>query len=332
MKVRFGIVAGNKRFILSLLLVLGALLISTTACSAQVQAQSLGLRYNVGSLEGDKFDKVVEPGSGGNSVVNDKIYQLPLDQRTYNACSGGAEQGCDAPEITVATKDQIVVDFALASAFKLNTRTDDITNYPGGTARKFLEEVCRKTNCINPDNPADTRGWDLLLKERYRPALEAAFKDIARQFTGDDLVYNNPVPVLGETGTAKPALEQVAQQVGPLFLKYLEGLVGGKYFCGPSFDRKIPSKGCPPIQLLVRAADFNDSEVKRARQQVKIAKDRAAAAKLEADGAVAARKAFGSARAYTDYLMAQAALECAKRADKCTLVISSGVPISVSPR
>lgn len=311
-----------------------ALVLGLSSCSS-IQATTLGLYYAQGDLDGDRFDHVVEPGSGGEMLFNDTIYQLPIDQRTYNACAGGEKQSCDGGEITVATKDQLVVDFAVASAFKLNTRTDDIKDFPGGTARKFLENICRKVNCVNSSDETDAAGWNTLLQERYRPALESAFKDVVREFNGDDLVYNKPVELAdpadstGSKKVTKPALEWVSLQVGPAFLKYLAGLSGGNYFCGPTFDRttKVATedpKYCPPIQLVVRGVDFNDTNVRQARQKVKIATDNAAAQKIEAEGAVAAQKAFGTPAEYVAYLNAQAALECAKRAEKCSLVVVSG--------
>lgn len=302
-----------------------------TACGTPTSVNMIGLRYSYGSVDGDQFMRVIEPGAAGEFTVNDNIYRFPVDQRTYNVCDGGDKQGCDAPVITVPAKDQPELDISIASAFMLNTRTDDIKGFPGGTLRRFYETVCKKVHCVEADDPDNETGWNKLLKERYRPALEAALRDVVSKYNADDLVYNRSVA--GTNGAvARPARELVSEEVGPLFLKYLTTLVGGAYFCGPTFTRE-KNNGCPPIQLTIRGADYHDDDVKRSRLALKIAQDRGAAAKAEAQAAVEARKKFGTTREYIAYLNALAALECAKRSEKCVMIVNSGdTPVSVSLR
>ncbi|HEY1063805.1 MAG TPA: hypothetical protein VGE30_00735 [Candidatus Saccharimonadales bacterium] len=290
------------------------LVVALTACT-QVEPDAIGLQYSSGAIEGKEFDKVVEPGTVANNI-NDEVKQLPTSQRSFIVRK--SEKADVNSVISVAAKSGeedlggLLVDFEVSTAFKLNTRTDDIEDFDGGTARKFYEEICRHYDCELEDGKTPD-GWRDLLREKFYPALESAFKDEARSFLADDLVNNT-----------NGALTSLQSAVGKKFLEYLVGQTGGEYFCGPSFDRADESTGCPPVELLIISADYNNPEVRKSREAKKIASDQAAAQETLS-------KPLGDPN-YLEYLRIQAYERCVEEGNIICSMGGSTPPVAITPQ
>lgn len=284
----------------------GAIVASTAGCSSnQINPDAIGLVYTAGWSEGKKFDKALDPGAT-DFTVNDEVKQLPTSQRSYiiRKDSKADINGV----ISVPSQDGTLVDFEVSTAFKLNTLTDDIDGFKGGTARRFYEDLCRHYKCDLEDGKSPG-GWDTLLREKLYPQLESAFKDEARKYTGDAIVNNSAIK-----GTETGTLTKLQADVGELFLKYLERQTGAKFFCGPSFDRKT-NKKCGNVELLIISADYNNSKVRESREAKKVAGDQSAAQ-------VALQNALKDPN-YLRYLEIQAMRECAQSA-KAVCVFDAG--------
>lgn len=296
------------------LMIIPLMAIGLSACT-QVEPDAVGLYYSGGSIEGKEFQSIVDPGTVANNI-NDEVKQLTTAQRSF-IVRKSKKADVDGV-ISVAAKagegdlGGLLVDFEVSTAFKLNTRTEDIKGFKGGTARKFYENLCRRYSCELNDEGNTPDGWRDMLREQFYPPLESAFKDEARKFLADDLVNN-----------VNGSLTSLQTAVGPKFLEYLEKQTGGEFFCGPTFNREDDSTGCPPVELLIISADYNNSAVRESREAKKIATDQAAAQAELAEP-------LGDPN-YLEYLRIQAYKTCVEAGNIICSMGGSTPPIAVTP-
>jgi hypothetical protein len=313
--------------------VLAVVVLGTAGCSAtEVEPDAIGLHYTAGSFDGKAFSGVVRPGEV-EWTYNDDVYRLTTAQRSFivrrdeRADINGV---ISVPAGGDAETNGMLVDFEISVAFKTNTRDNDIPGYEGGTLRKFFEDLCAHYECQLDEDGNEPEGWRELLREKFYPPLESAFKDEARRYFGDAIV-NNVQVANTDTGT----LTLLQADVGKRFQEYLERQTGKQFFCGPSFDRDTPGDPnakdprllpCPPVELLIITADYNDPEIRKGRSAKKVAIDQSAAqAQLS--------KALADPN-YLEYLRIEASRECA-RANQAVCVFANGgntPSVSVPPR
>lgn len=299
--------------ILALLMAIMALLAS--GCGDQVPPDAVGIEYSDGPWEGRSFSDVKSPGATDWNW-NDDLYYLPLSQRSYIIRN---EDGVDVKGvISVPSQDNTLVNFEVSMAFVLNTRTDDIKDFPGGTLRRFFEGICRPYNCSFDSEMNASDGWKRMLREKLYPALESALKDEARKYPGDVIV-----------GNTEGRLTELQTAVGRQFVAYLSRQTGGQYFCGPSFDRTYagtdPALICPPVELLIISADYNNPGVRESREARKIADDQSGAQET-------LQEALKDPN-YLEYLRIRASELCATSAKAICVFTSgaSGPSVSVTP-
>jgi hypothetical protein len=313
--------APNRVFrVLALAVAGAALLLGSAACTITPQPDEIVLHYKGGPFNGNKFDRVIDPGGQeGNMTVADSDVSLPTSLRTWNIA---ADDGADQTEpIVVPTSDGVLVHVWLQANFVLNSNYEDIDGYDGGTVRKFWEEIGRRYGADSDD------GWRSMMLVTVVPALEKATTDTVRSYAADPLVYNTA-----------GIYSEVQEKIGDLFLENLVLLSGGNFFCGPTFVRGDGS--CPPPELILRDIDFSNPEIQAARDQRRTQQELAQARVEEAEGHLEAQKALAEALAdgeYLAYLRAQMELEAARAAaEACAMaanctVISGGGATPVVP-
>jgi hypothetical protein len=299
-----------------------AAVLGTAGCSAtEIEPDAIGLHYTSGSFDGKAFAGVVRPGEV-EWTWNDDVHRLTTAQRSFivrRDQKADVDGVISVPAGGDADTNGMLVDFEISVAFKTNTRDDDVPGYEGGTLRKFFEDLCKHYECqLDPDGN-EPEGWRKLLREKFYPQLESAFKDEARKYHGDAIVNNVQV---ADTDTGTLTLLQA--DVGKRFQEYLERQTGKQFFCGPSFDREVPGDPnakdarllpCPPVELLIIGADYNDPEIRKGRSAKKVAIDQSAAqAQLS--------KSLSDPN-YLEYLRIEASKECA-RSNQAVCVFSSG--------
>lgn len=289
-----------------------------------VPVDKIGLHYTGGPVDGQKFVKLIEPGSGTQFLgLLEKLVELPVTQRDYTFCFDTNK--CDGAPIEVAVKGGSEVILEGATTFKLNAGPD--------TIRRFYEQICIKFDCTSED------GWDEMLRVNMRGPIEQAIQQSVRAYTMDE-VYAG-VPGEGATTTADTAttiLEQVQAAIAADLKENINTFVGGPYFCGPSYDRSRPDD-CPDFQFQITNAIPKDESVRNSfaanvasRQNEVTARNNAAAKVAEAEGQRRAQEALGSLFAqpgYIEYLRALAMQRCAENSN-CTLVLTDGAGVNVN--
>lgn len=289
-----------------------------------VPVDRLGLHYTGGPIEGQEFVAVIEPGSGAQFLgLLDSLVLLPATQRDYTA--SGAE-GADGPPIVAPARGGVEMQFDVAAYFTLNT-SDDVV-------RRFYERVCIKFDCDDDD------GWDEMLRVNFRGPIEQAIQQSIRDFTVDELYAGQ-----GSGGEAEgdeeatAILEQVQETIAADLKENINNVLGGDYFCGPTFERSAPDI-CPDFQFQITAAVPTSEEVVNAfaenaasEREVVTAQNRADAAAAEAEGQRRAQEALAGVFAepgYVAYLQALAMQECARNSS-CTLVVAPpGTDVNVN--
>lgn len=269
----------------------------------------VGLSYTGGPIAGIHFQRVVRPGSGQffNGFFA-SLHELPATQRNYivskNPNEGDRHQ---ADFIPGPTKDRVITEIELAVTFKLNTEAQ--------TVRHFYEQLCVKYKC---EDLSPGGGWDKLLNDNFRQVLENAVQQETRQINAADLNNNQEVITRMQTDIASHLKDDFNQ------------VLGGNYFCGPTFDRLHPDV-CPDFKFVIKnislPKDLQDAFTAQqaSAAQIVVKQNEASQAKATAEGVAAQQNAVQPSLTpqYLEYLRVQAESKCAERAG-CTLVISQG--------
>jgi hypothetical protein len=300
--------------------VMAASALMMSGCTSQAEVDRVGLKYTGGPLEGKHFDGIVEPGSGVQFVgVFDTVAWLPAGQRNYIVSSSPGEGDREdvADKIVVPAKGGVKVAFELSVYFKLNTRDDVIRN--------FYEQICKKYHCTEED------GWRKMLNDNFRKIIETSMNERIRQYDVGVLYANNAG---AEGQTSNDVLLQVQRDVAQTLRDRVNSVLGGPYFCGPTFNRANPA--CPDFEFIINSAVPEDpgtvqsfEAIRRSQNEVETAKNRALELQEEAKGEAAKQNALQAAGELTPnqiaYLQAQAQLACANNKDgHCVLVVGGG--------
>lgn len=296
-------------------------LIGITGCSTIAEPDKVGLYYLEGNSDGYQFDKCIEPGQTGDAEWNNSIVFLPTSLRTWNIAGDG---GDSKDPIVVSSKPQpdqpsgVPVNVWSQTNLVLNTFCDK----DGGVIRTFWESLGRRYSADTVD------GWTAMMKVTVVPALEKATRNVVRQYAADELVAN------------KDSIQaKIQDEIAKEFSIELERLSGGKFFCGPMFNRA--SKECPPVQLIIKDIDFNDPGIQQARNDKQKAVEQAAAALATAQGQAAAMvaeakgksdaaKALATLYANPNWvklqnsiIAADALVKACEKAKECTILVGA---------
>lgn len=296
--------------------VAAAVVLASAGCSYPTPApDQVGLYYNEGASDGYQFGYCIDPGkSNDEQEWNNSVVYLPNGLRTWNIAPDSDDT---KTPIVVASKPRdgqpsgVQVNVWSQANMSLNTNCDDIKDHPGGTLRKFWEQIGRRYGADDVD------GWRKMMLVSVVPALEKATRDVVREYDADALVAN-----------AGGIITEVQTKISGRFSEELKRLSGGEFFCGPTFVRG--KNECPPVELIVKDVDFANPGIQAARDEKQKAAEGSAAKLAEAQGLLASQQALNRALAdpnYRQYLMKQLDVEIAKACasnQSCTLVITSG--------
>lgn len=316
--------------------ILGAsVILGVTACTITPKPDEIVMHYHGGSIEGNSYDKVVNPGTmSWDWNVSDANITLPTSLRYWKiapAETGVADRTNPIVAPAKVEDDQggVMVNVWLQASFILNTNYDDIEGYEGGTLRQFWERIGHRLDANTED------GWRRVLRVTVDTLLEKTTQEVVSSYDADDLNYNREVDgVLARTAAQR--------EIGMRFNTELKRQTGGDYFCGPTY---VPTwspenvegvVSCPPVELLITDVDYSNPDIQKARDGRQTAIENAAAELEEAQGKLAAQEALNDALNdpnYLQYLIAQMNLEaaqaCASSAN-CVLVTGGDPNVNVN--
>lgn len=190
----------------------------------------IGISYGGGPVEGQHFQRVIDPGS--NLFFNglqDKLYLYPVTQRNY-IISKQAGEG-DVPEsdfITAPSKDRVEVDFETAVFFKLNT----------DKLQHFHEQIGLKFKAWTEE------GWIDMLHGSFRQQIEFALQREARRHEVSDIFASREVLETIQRGIAQELKDNITR------------ILGDEYFCGPGFN---PGGACSDFTFVIKRVTIPES-------------------------------------------------------------------------
>ena len=249
---------------------------------ASTPVDKIGLHYSGGPIDGTKFDGIVEPGSGTRFLgFLDNLILLPVTQRDY-IVSLHPEEGDrrDPDSILAPAQGGVEMQFEVAAYFTLNTEPD------GGPAllRAGVREVRRATT-----RRAGTR----CSTTTSASPIEQAIQQQVRELHGGRALRGCG---LGRDGQHRGGRRQSrsscrSRRTSPATSRRTSTrILGGDYFCGPTFDRSKPDV-CPDFEFQIISATPTSESVREAfadnaasRQAIITAQNNAQAKVAEAEG------------------------------------------------
>lgn len=273
------------------ILVGAALLGTTAACATTPESPDLmGVHYYIGPSEGNKFGKCVDPGTNGDWIVDDEIYWLPTNLRTWiiddvpvydaNGKITGytIAPGADSADTIVVSakpeKDQpsgMQVKLSTKTSFVLNTFCDK----DGGVVKQFWEKLGRRYGANFESSSVVPQGWKDMLNAELAPVQKSIIRDVVRNYNADPFIAN-------VDGVQTEAQKMIGDRLAVEFNR----IAGGNFFCGPTFNRTKPD--CPSLELLLIGVEYADAGIQAARNEKQKAVELAAAKLAEAQGIAAA--------------------------------------------
>lgn len=319
----------------------GAMLVGgVAACTTTTSPSHVGLYYYVGPREGNRFDHCTTPSKTDSYPVNDEIYYVPIDGRTWYI---DESEGSDSKDLTVVTAKPepgqttgIAVKIGSQTSFMLNSYCGADGKDKASPLLQWWEKYGRGYGAdVDPGLSAQEQrkdpGWVNMLRNVLVPALNTAIKDSAKNYPASALVSgaaNSPMEV---DGAKRDGLRA---EIGTAMASELRRLTGGDYFCGPTFTRISPQ--CPPVEVTTQA-EYASEDLLKAQGEKQAAVERAAAAVAEAQGKVDAANKLGALLnnpAWLDYqkalLQFQAVQECSRNPN-CTIVMP-GAAVNVTTK
>jgi hypothetical protein len=317
-----------------------ALVVTATACTTTTSPSHVGLYYYVGPQEGNHFDHCTTPSKTDKYPVNDKIYYIPIDGRTWLIDEA---DGADSKDITVVTAKPEAGQ-TTGAAVKIGSQSSFMLNSFCGTDGKdaasplvvWWEKYGRGYGAdVDPELSAQEQrndpGWKTMLQQVLVPALNTAIKDSAKNYPASALVSgaaNSPMEI---DGVKRDGL---LAEIGAALAKELRRLTGGDFFCGPTFTRVSPD--CPPVEVTTQS-EYASADLLLAQGEKQAAVERASAAVIEAQGKVDAANKLGAlldSPAWLEYQKAlmqlQAVQACAVNPN-CTVVMP-GAAVNVNTK
>ncbi len=208
-----------------------------TACNPQSSAiNEIGLIYGGGTFEEKEYKGVFQPGRTNELIgLGDDVYLYRIDQRSWIGRDGKGVQ-TDRPPVEFVTRDGVRMRAPFEMYFTLNQEE--------GVLRSFHENIGVKTDAWT------AKGWVSMLQTYVDPPLERA---------ADAAGLSHDMRPLYATDEARRKFQG---QVTATFKRNLTEIIGGNYFCGPSYQK--PGDPCGEVTFTVGKPEPVNAEIVQA--------------------------------------------------------------------
>jgi hypothetical protein len=215
-------------------------LLALGACGLEgSQVNQIGLTYSGGIIEDKEFKGLLEPGATNTATgFGSTTYFYPNDQRTYKFSREGGGDVAAAIVSPTSEGTRVVLEGIITFRVCQPTETDQegFTNdwgTEGGYAaclRSFHENIGLKTAAYSGN-----AGWDAMLTEFLRPAIEISVNRSTRSYTVDQVLTTETLDALNDEIRRTLPAEVTANMDGNFF-----------YFSSVSFEQIEPES--PSVQ------------------------------------------------------------------------------------
>lgn len=230
----------------------GLLIFGTAACASRPATNEIYLYYTAGAGEDRKFEECIDPGKSGSYPVDDELFSLPTDKRTWNIQpavrdakgvvigNGGADSNdpivagslpkpiLNDKGVETGSRTGPAVNVWLTTDFYLNWDCDTEKNGGKGDANspvvQFFDRTGRTAQISDAEANFSLENWRKMLRSTVATVEFDAIQAETRKFDADALDAN--------TGDVYAKMEAA---LGPAFQRALIAKMGGEYFCGVEF-------------------------------------------------------------------------------------------------
>lgn len=234
-----------------------------TGCSvASTQVNEIGLEYSGGFLEDKAFVRLVQPGATNQGKGwGNEVYRYPNDQRNYRFSADGLADVAAAIVVPSREGTRVVIEGIISfklciSPFNNPTAVEDDWGGDGDAyancLRAFHENIGLKTQAWTFE------GWNAMLQEFLRPAINVSVTRSSRSFTIDELL-------------ATEALDRFNTQIGDTLPAELASKMNGNFFyiSDVSFEEIAPEAATVQAEYDERAAARLDVATERERGELR---------------------------------------------------------------
>ncbi len=348
--------------------VAGVLVGSQAGCSAErTEPNQIKLFYMAGVGDDRTFKQCIAPGDAGPAMVDNDVFTLPTDSRTWNVLPDpGADSNTplvvgSAPvvtdEKTGATRSGPQVAVWYTTDFYLNWDCgfDWSKSLKGQKGKadspvvRFWESVGRSAELSSDNGSFDTGKWKTMLQTRLVTVERDVLQQQTKRYNSDALKDN-----LGDT------YERMEASLGPAFQVKLQEKLGGLFFCGTGFAggkpvsweepvldadgnpdmdpvTKLPKTvkktgPCPPVRIDITNIDLADPAAQNAADGAYVVEQQAKAAQMKAasDRQIAELAKDPNVMRLREMETQKEIAEACSRGANCTLIQGVGGGVNVN--
>lgn len=278
------------------------LLFLLAACGlTSSEVNQVGLHYSGGIIEDKDFVQLIDPGVTNKSTgFGDNVYYYPNDQRTYKFSREGGGDVAAAIVAPTSEGTRVVLEGLITFRLCQPTESDregfDIDwGSEGGYAaclRTFHENIGLKTSAYS-----DNVGWDAMLTEFLRPAIEISVNRSTRSYTVDQVLTTETLDELNASIRQALPSEVTANMDGNFI-----------YFSSVSFEQIEPES--PEVQAAY-------DERAAARLEVAAERERGSLRDVQGDNLETLREIFEEEGQLNCYLQTELGRELGVMAPPC---------------
>lgn len=230
-----------------------------TGCSlTSTQVNEVGLEYSGGFTEDKVFIRLVPSGATNNQKgFGNEVYRYPNDQRNYRFSADGMADVAAAIVVPSREGTRVIIEGIISfklciSPFNDPTAVEDDWGGNGDAyancLRTFHENIGLKTQAWTFE------GWNAMLQEFLRPAINVSVTRSSRSFTIDELL-------------ATEALDRFNTQIADTLPAELASKMNGEFFyiSDVSFEEIAPEAATVQAEYDERAAARLDVATERER-------------------------------------------------------------------